>query len=109
MSTDKPRQPVAYGIAAIEGILDEAVAKRYGELAHPAIEHYGGRFIVQDEEPRVADGDWPWHDFVLVEFPSMERLKAWYDSPEYAEARALAPAAFRGRLLMFVEAVKTSN
>jgi uncharacterized protein (DUF1330 family) len=39
----------------------------------------------------------------MVEFPSIEDAKAWYDSPEYAEARALTPAAFRGRVLMFVE------
>jgi uncharacterized protein (DUF1330 family) len=39
----------------------------------------------------------------MVEFPSMEDAKAWYNSPEYAEARDLTPAAFRGRLLIFVE------
>ena len=43
----------------------------------------------------------------MVRFPSIEDVQAWYDSPEYAEARALTPAAFRGRMLMFVEGVKS--
>jgi len=43
----------------------------------------------------------------MVEFPSIEGAKAWYDSPEYAAARALTPAAFRGRVLMFVAGVKS--
>lgn len=41
----------------------------------------------------------------MVEFPSIENAKAWYESPEYAEARALTPATFMGRVLMFVEGV----
>jgi uncharacterized protein (DUF1330 family) len=45
----------------------------------------------------------------MVEFPSIEEAKAWYDSPENAQARALTPAAFRGRVLMFVEGVKAKR
>jgi uncharacterized protein (DUF1330 family) len=45
----------------------------------------------------------------MVEFPSMEDAKAWYNSPEYAEARDITPAAFRGRVLIFVEGVKTNQ
>jgi len=43
----------------------------------------------------------------MVEFPSIEDVQAWYDSPEYAEARALTPAAFKGRVLMFVKGIKS--
>ena len=39
----------------------------------------------------------------------MEGAKAWYNSAEYAEARDLTPAAFRGRLLIFAEGVKTKT
>ena len=45
----------------------------------------------------------------MVEFPSMEDAKAWYGSPEYAEARDLSPGAFRVCLLVFVEGVKTNQ
>jgi uncharacterized protein (DUF1330 family) len=107
MSAEKSQQPVAYVISAVEGFEDEATARRYAELAGPAIEHFGGRFIVSNAEPAVLEGESPSGHLSMVRFPSIEDVQAWYDSPEYAEARALTPAAFRGRMLMFVEGVKS--
>ena len=89
--------------AHVEGVVDVSTVKRYAELAGPAIEHFGGRFIVSNTEPVVVEGESPSTHLSMVEFPSMENAKAWYDSSEYAEARDLTPAAFRGRLLIFVE------
>ena len=100
------QRPVAYVISAIEGFIDEAIVKRYAEVTGPAIEHFGGRFIVSNTEPVVVEGESPTRHLSVVKFPSMENAKVWYDSPEYAEARALTPATFRGRLLMFVEGVE---
>lgn len=45
---------------------------------------------------------------VVIEFPAMEQLRAWYDSPEYAPARALARTALRRRLL-FAEGAGTPS
>jgi uncharacterized protein (DUF1330 family) len=98
-----PQRPVAYVISAVEGFVDEATARRYAELAGPAIEHFGGRFIVSNAEPVLVEGESPTGHLSIVEFPSIEHAKAWYDSPENAEARAITPATFRGRVLMFAE------
>ena len=69
---------------------------------------YGiGRFIVSSAEPVFVEGDSPLGHLSMVEFPSIEDVQAWYDSPEYAEARALTPAAFKGRVLMFVKGIKS--
>ena len=106
---DKVQHPVAYVISAVEGLVDESTVKQYAELAGPAIEHFGGRFIVSNTEPVVVEGESPSNYLSMVEFPSMEGARAWYNSPEYAAARDLTPAAFRGRLLMFVEGVNTAS
>ena len=106
---NRSERPVAYVISAIEGFVDEATVRRYAELTGPAIEHFGGRFVVSNAEPVVVEGESPSGHFSMVEFPSMEDAKAWYDSPEYAEARALTPATFRGRVLLFLEGVTTSK
>lgn len=103
------QQPVAYVISAVERIVDEATVRRYAEATGPAIQHYGGHFTVSNAQPEVVEGSLPPDRLSIVEFPSMEDAKSWYDSPEYAEARALTPAAFRGRLLMFVEGIKTAE
>jgi uncharacterized protein (DUF1330 family) len=103
------QRPVAYVISAIEGIADEATVRRYAELAGPAIECFGGRFIVSNAEPVVVEGESPSAYLSMVEFPTIEDAKSWYDSPEYAEARAITPATFRGRVLMFAEGVKAEE
>jgi uncharacterized protein (DUF1330 family) len=103
------QRPVAYVISAVEGFVDEVTVRRYSEITGPAIEHFGGRFLVSNAEPAVVEGESPPGHLSMVEFPSIEHAKAWYDSPEYAEARALTPATFRGRVLMFVTDVKAKR
>jgi uncharacterized protein (DUF1330 family) len=94
----------AYSITDVN-VLDAEGFKRYRELAAPAVARYGGRFLVRGAEPLVAEGEWPSQQRVnIIEFTSMEQLRAWYDSPEYAPARDIARHALRRRLL-FVEGV----
>ena len=92
----------AYAISEVE-VLDEARAERYRELAAASIAHYGGRYIVRGARPQVPEGEWPLDErVVIVEFPSMARLREWYASPEYAGALAIRQTALARRLL-FVE------
>ena len=80
----------AYSITDVE-VLDDDGFTRYRELAGAAVARYGGRFLVRGAEPVVAEGEWPSGQRVnIIEFPSMEQLRAWYDSPEYAPARDIA-------------------
>ena len=89
----------AYSITEVE-VLDEDGARRYRELARAAVTHYGGRYLVLAATPTVAEGECPPEGrLVIIEFASMNQLRAWYDSPEYAPARALARTALRRRLL----------
>jgi uncharacterized protein (DUF1330 family) len=103
------QRPVTYVISAIEGIVDEATVRRYAELVGPAIARFGGRFVVSNAEPVVVEGESPSAHLSMAAFPTIEDAQSWYDSPENAEARAITPAAFRGRVLMFVEGVKAED
>ena len=53
---------------------------------------YGGSLRAVDEAPDVIEGDWPFTRTVLIEFPSKEAARAWYDSDAY---QALARHRFR--------------
>jgi uncharacterized protein (DUF1330 family) len=105
----RTKHPPAYVISAVEGFNDPEAVKHYASITGPAIEHYGGRFIVSNAEPVVVEGEPRTRHLSLVEFPSMEDATAWYGSAEYAEARALTPTAFTGRVLMFVEGSKSPS
>jgi uncharacterized protein (DUF1330 family) len=52
----------------------------------------------------LIEGSPPPKTIIVVEFPTMERLREWYASPEYAEALKERQTAF-DRRLVFVEDV----
>ena len=97
----------AYVISEVE-MLDETQGRRYRELAAGSIARHGGRYLVRGAAPVVAEGTWPASArIVIVEFPSMERLRAWYASADYAEALAVRQTALDRRLL-FVDGAHIS-
>ncbi|REF36016.1 DUF1330 domain-containing protein [Thermasporomyces composti] len=91
----------AYVISEVE-ILDERGADEYRARAAASIEQYGGRYLVRGAAPDVVEGEGTSRRIVIVEFPSMERLREWYASPAYAEALRFRATALERRL-MFVE------
>jgi uncharacterized protein (DUF1330 family) len=99
-------RPVAYVISTVEGFGDEAAVKRYAELAGPAIEKFGGRFLVSNADLVTVEGESSSRRLSMVEFPSIDDARAWYESAENAAARAITSEAFRRRLLMFVEGLE---
>lgn len=88
----------AYSITEVLEVLDPAGAQRYAELTPPVVEKLGGRFVVLGASPTVAEGE-AGLVLAVVEWPDMETLLAWYDSPEYAPAREIAATAMRRRLI----------
>src|SRR5262249_28248050 len=77
----------AYVISEVE-VHDPARWETYRSIAARAIAQYGGRYLVRGGAAEAAEGGPPPKTLVIVEFPSMARLREWYGSPEYAEALA---------------------
>ena len=78
----------AYVIANID-VKDPDGYAGYSKLARPAIEKYGGKAIVRNGEVAVKEGSWVPKRLVILQFESLEQAHAFYDSPEYQEARAV--------------------
>jgi uncharacterized protein (DUF1330 family) len=89
----------AYVVVDIE-IHDPERYDRYKRLAPPSIAIYGGRYLTRGGETTVLEGDWTPKRFVIVEFPTLERARAWWSSPEYAEAKALRQACATTRMVV---------
>jgi uncharacterized protein (DUF1330 family) len=81
----------AYAIFDIT-VHDPVRYEEYKKLAPPAIAAYGGKYLVRGGRMDVLEGDWHPSRIVVLEFPSADQAKAWIDSPEYREARALRHA-----------------
>ncbi|WP_067970793.1 DUF1330 domain-containing protein [Nocardiopsis trehalosi] len=91
----------AYAIVGID-VLDEGAGLAYAAVARPSILGHGGRYLVAGPTPEPVEGTWDSSRLVVIEFPDMDRLRQWYDSPEYRRARRIRENAARVRML-FVE------
>jgi uncharacterized protein (DUF1330 family) len=89
----------AYVIAEIEITQPEGY-KAYTTAVPATIAKYGGRFIVRGGAAEVLEGDWPAQRRVIIEFPSLEAARAWWDSPEYEKPKAMRRANSKGRLIL---------
>ena len=65
---------------------------------------YGGRFVVRGGALQVVEGEWKPNRLVVIEFPSMQQAKQWYECEEYREPKAMRLRAGRTNLV-FVEGV----
>ncbi|MFA6310801.1 MAG: DUF1330 domain-containing protein [Sterolibacterium sp.] len=73
---------------------------KYRELAQVAVAQYGGRYLVRGGAYTILEGDWQPGRLVIVEFPTTEQARLFYDSPEYLAARAARAEAADFDLLL---------
>jgi len=89
----------AYVIADID-VQDPVRYDDYRKMVPASIAAYGGRFLARSGKVESLEGPWQPKRTVIVEFPSVERAKAWWDSEEYAPAKALRRSASQGSLIL---------
>ena len=89
----------AYIVADIE-IHDRERYETYKGMAPASIAQYGGRYLTRAGETNVLEGDWTPKRFVILEFPTLEQARAWWSSPEYAEAKALRQSITTTRMIL---------
>ena len=89
----------AYVVVQVE-VKDPQRYEGYKSMVMPTLQPYGGRFIVRGGKVHPMEGTWTPKRFVIVEFPSVEQAKAWWASPEYAEAKALRQATAESQLII---------
>jgi uncharacterized protein (DUF1330 family) len=94
----------AYFIVEVE-VLDPVRYEDYRAMVPPTLAAYGGRFIVRGGASQTLEGDWRPKRLVVLEFPSLERARAWYDSEEYRPAKELRLATARSTVVL-VEGVQ---
>ena len=79
---------LAYIVVQIS-IYDPVTYEHYMKIAPPSIAAYGGRYIVRGGPSEVLEGSWQPKRLVVLEFSSVDQARAWWDSPEYAPAKAI--------------------
>ncbi|MGI9336545.1 MAG: DUF1330 domain-containing protein [Gammaproteobacteria bacterium] len=88
-----------YVIATVT-VKDPERYERYKALVAPSVAAYGGRYLVRGGETQSVEGGWNPSRVVVLEFESAQRAKAWWDSEEYAEAKALRHATADSQMVI---------
>ena len=89
----------AYVFAEVD-ITNPEGYREYSQQVPATIQKYGGRFLHRGGPVTVLEGDWPGIRRVIIEFPSVEAARQWWDSPEYEKPKALRRANSKGRLIL---------
>ena len=88
----------AYIFGEIE-ITDPAGYEAYRAQVPAIIAAHGGRYLARGGESQLLEGEGAPRRVVILEFPSMATLRAFYDAPAYQPLKLLRQRCSTGRLV----------
>ncbi|MEO7335372.1 MAG: DUF1330 domain-containing protein [Caldimonas sp.] len=80
-------------------VTDLAAYEAYRKEVPGLIAAHGGRYLVRGGALEVLEGDRASRRQVIIEFPDMAHLKAFYTSPDYARLIAIRQGASSGSII----------
>jgi len=90
----------AYLIVDQLEVTDPDTMKEYAKGVAATVAAHGGRMLVRGGAFEVVEGDWTPRRVIVLEFPDMDALKAWYDGPDYAGLKKMRLASSRSNAVM---------
>ena len=89
----------AYLIARVN-VTDPAKYENYKALAPAAIARHGGKYLARGGATETMEGESETRRLVILEFPDMAAACTFYNSPEYAAAKAERAGAADGQFVI---------
>lgn len=89
----------AYVIVEIE-VHDTERYEPYKRLAEDTVHQYDGRYLVRGGRAQLLEGTLAPTRVVVLEFPDYDRARQWWNSPEYAPAKALRQEVATSRMVV---------
>jgi uncharacterized protein (DUF1330 family) len=91
--------PSAYILANVD-VTDPQQYEQYKKFSTIAMQAHGAEVCVRGGAVQVLEGDWTPGRMVILKFPSVEKARAFYDSPEYAAAKKAREGAAVMRMVL---------
>jgi uncharacterized protein (DUF1330 family) len=91
---------MAVYLVAVVDVHDPQQFRRYVTEVPSIVAKFGGRYLVRGGDLEVVEGEWPVPRVTVVEFPSMEKAKQWWNSEEYRPYRELRGRTARTNAVM---------
>ncbi len=74
-------------------ITNEPQFQKYREVVVPFIARFGGKLVARRAEVEVFEGEHDTRPVVMFEFPDMEAIHAFWNSPDYVPIKKLREGA----------------
>lgn len=94
----RPAAVPGYVVAEVD-ITDQATFAKYAAKAPGTIAQYGGHYVIRNGKFDSIEGDAP-KRFVVIQFESVEKAKAWEDSPEYNAIKPIRHSSAKSRVFI---------
>jgi uncharacterized protein (DUF1330 family) len=78
----------AYVIANVD-VQDPALFEQYRKQVPVTLARHGGKYLVRGGQHETLEGGWTPSRLVVLEFPTIDQARRWYDCEEYREPKAL--------------------
>jgi uncharacterized protein (DUF1330 family) len=90
-------KPFGYFVAEVAVSNQDAYAKEFLPLATKVIKDSGGKYLVGGGKTRSLQGTPPANRVVVIQFESLDKVQAWWDSPDRKDSQAIGEkyATFR--------------
>lgn len=83
----------AYYLVDIREVKDAAKMEDYRSRIRPVVEKFGGVYVVRGGPFEVLEGSYQPVFPVMIQFPSLNHARDWYNSEEYRELKQLRLAS----------------
>jgi uncharacterized protein (DUF1330 family) len=88
-----------YVIAEAE-VTDPAALQNYAQKVEETLAPFNHHYVVRTNKIQALEGDAPKGRLVVIAFDSVEKARAWYDSPAYAAIRPIRQNAAKSRIFI---------
>jgi len=87
-----------YVVAEVD-VTDPATFQKYAEKAPGTIAASGGHYVIRGGKSMSIEGEPP-KRFVVIQFDSVEKAKAWEDSPAYDAIKPIRHSSAKSRVFI---------
>lgn len=70
-------------------VTDPEIYETVKQLTPATVAAYGGTYLARGGQTERIHGSWDPQRLVILEFETLEQVKAWQESPEYRPIKAL--------------------
>jgi uncharacterized protein (DUF1330 family) len=96
----QPEHPAFVIVERTETTGSESIQAEYAKLAREILPKYGARYLARSQNNMLLEGTGPPPCcLAILQFPSLDAVRKWYDSPENQSAATVRQSGAKFRIV----------